>query len=73
MMQASQGSFAIDTVHTLMSNGDLVAATLHFSGRRDDTAMAMDGVDLLRVIDGKIVEMWLFSTDPAAEDAFWGR
>ncbi|MEV6324065.1 nuclear transport factor 2 family protein [Nocardia sp. NPDC051787] len=73
MMAASQGSFAIDTIHTLMGNGNLVAATLHFSGRRDDLAMAMDGVDLLRIADGKIVEMWLFSADPAAEDYFWGR
>ncbi|MDX3526799.1 hypothetical protein P1P75_10180 [Streptomyces sp. ID05-39B] len=23
--------------------------------------------------DGKIVEMWLFSGDQTAEDAFWGR
>ncbi|MGO4612708.1 nuclear transport factor 2 family protein [Nocardia sp. 2YAB30] len=73
MMQASAGSFAIDTVHTLMGNGDQVAATIHFSGRRDDLSMAMDGVDLLRITDGKIAEMWLFSADPAAEDAFWGR
>ncbi|MFD3425916.1 nuclear transport factor 2 family protein [Nocardia fluminea] len=73
MMQVSQGSFAIDTVHTLMGNGDLVTATIHFSGRRDDAAMSMDGVDLLRITDGKIVEMWLFSAEPATEDAFWGR
>ncbi|MER7406388.1 nuclear transport factor 2 family protein [Streptomyces sp. NPDC000070] len=73
MMQASQGSFAIDAVHTLMGNDDMVAATIHFSGRRDGASMSMDGVDLLRVKDGKIVEMWLFSSDQEAEDEFWGR
>ncbi|AXE83366.1 nuclear transport factor 2 family protein [Streptomyces sp. Go-475] len=72
MMEASRGTFAIDTIHTLMANGDLVTATIHFSGRRDDASMSMDGVDLLRVAGGKITEMWLFSSDPAAEDAFWG-
>ncbi|MFI7296159.1 nuclear transport factor 2 family protein [Streptomyces sp. NPDC050121] len=72
MMEASQGTFAIDTVHTLMANGDLVTATIRFSGRRDDASMTMDGVDLLRIADGKITEMWLFSEDPATEDAFWG-
>jgi ketosteroid isomerase-like protein len=72
MMEASHGTFAIDKVHSLMGNGDLVAATIHFTGRRDDASMGMDGVDLLRVQSGKIVEMWLFSGDPAAEDAFWG-
>jgi predicted SnoaL-like aldol condensation-catalyzing enzyme len=72
MMETSQGTFAIDKVHTLMGNGDLVTATIHFTGRRGDTSMSMDGVDLLRVQNGKITEMWLFSADPAAEDAFWG-
>ncbi|MEU0586569.1 nuclear transport factor 2 family protein [Streptomyces sp. NPDC006132] len=72
MMEASRGTFAIDTIHALMANGDLVTATIHFSGRRADASMSMDGVDLLRVAGGKITEMWLFSSDPAAEDAFWG-
>lgn len=72
MMETSQGTFAIDTVDTLMANGDLVTATIRFSGRRDDASMSMNGVDLLRITDGKITEMWLFSEDPATEDAFWG-
>ena len=32
----------------------------------------MAGVDLLRVENGKIAEVWLFSEDQPAEDAFWG-
>ncbi|MDT0572959.1 nuclear transport factor 2 family protein [Streptomyces sp. DSM 3412] len=72
MMETSGGTFAIDKIHTLMGNGDLVAATIHFSGRHDKASMSMEGVDLLRVENGKITEMWLFSADPAAEDAFWG-
>jgi ketosteroid isomerase-like protein len=72
MMEASRGTFAIDKIHTLMANGELVAATIRFSGRRDDVSMGMDGVDLLRIENGKITEMWLFSGDPAAEDVFWG-
>ena len=71
MMEASQGTFT-DKIHTLMGNGDLVAATIHFTGRHDDASMSMDGVDLLRIDNGKITEMWLFSADPAAEDTFWG-
>lgn len=73
MMEASQGTFAIDKIHALMGNGDLVTAHIHFTGRRGDTSMAMDGVDLLRIQNGKITEMWLFSSDQTAEDAFWGR
>jgi ketosteroid isomerase-like protein len=73
MMQASNGTFAIDKIHSMMGNADLVAASIHFAGRRDEVSMSMDGVDVLRVQDGKIVEMWLFSADQAAEDAFWGN
>ena len=72
MLETSRGTFAIDKIHTLMANGDLVPATIHFSGRHDGASMSMDGVDLLRIADGKITEMWLFSGAPAAEDAFWG-
>lgn len=35
--------------------------------------MAMGGIDVLRVEDGKIAERWLFSADQEAEEAFWGR
>ncbi|WP_405823835.1 nuclear transport factor 2 family protein [Streptomyces sp. NBC_01390] len=73
MMEASQGSFAIDTIHSLMGNGDTVAASIHFGGRREDASMSMDGVDVLRLQGGRIVEMWLFSGDQGAEDAFWGK
>ena len=32
----------------------------------------MNGIDLFRMDDGKIKEVWLFSSDQAVEDAFWG-
>jgi uncharacterized protein len=73
MMQVSNGSFAIDKVNSLMANGDLVAADIHFSGQRDGASMSMDGVDLLRILDGTIVEVWLFSADQPAENTFWGE
>ncbi|MCF1595863.1 nuclear transport factor 2 family protein [Streptomyces muensis] len=73
MMQTSQGSFAIDAVHALMGNGDTVAATIHFTGRHERGSMGMDGVDVLRLKDGKIAEVRLFSADQTSEDAFWGK
>ena len=71
-MERSGGTFKIDAVGTLMANGDLVATTLHFEASRGDAAMAMSGIDLLRLKGGKIAEVWLFSEDQAAEDRFWG-
>lgn len=70
-MQISQGSFKIDRVHSIMSNGNLVTATLHFSAHKPGSSISMDGVDLMKVQNGKIVEVFLFSADPKAEDEFW--
>lgn len=71
-MERSAGSFRIDRVDQLFANGDLVAATISFSATAGGKAMSMAGVDLLRVTNGKIAEVWLFSADQPAEDAFWG-
>ena len=73
-MQLSGGTFAIDQVETIMANGDFVAATLHFHARRGAEQIAMNGVDVMRVRDGQIVEVWLFSADQRSEEsAFWSR
>lgn len=71
-MERSAGSFRIDHVDQLFANGDLVAATISFSASVGDKSMSMAGVDLLRVENGRIAEVWLFSADQPAEDAFWG-
>jgi len=70
-MNISQGSFKIDSVKSIMSNGDLVTADLHFSAIRPGKSMAMQGVDLMKIQNGKIKEVWLFSGDQDEEDAFW--
>ena len=70
-MERSQGTFKFDSIGNILANGDFVAVTLNFSGKRDGRSMAMAGIDVLRIENGKIQEVWLFSDDQAAEDAFW--
>ena len=72
MMAASGGTFAITQAHRYLGNGDLVAIEIEFAGTRDGATLNQPGIDLLRIEGGKIVEVWLFSSDPAQEDAFWG-
>ncbi|MFC0622485.1 nuclear transport factor 2 family protein [Kribbella deserti] len=72
MMGVSQGTFALSVRAPLMANGDLVAASVRFTGQRDGATLNGDGIDLLRIADGKIVEAWLFTEDQDAENAFWG-
>tara|TARA_Y200000002_G_C22377627_1_gene535838 strand:+ start:355 stop:591 length:237 start_codon:yes stop_codon:yes gene_type:complete len=71
MMEASAGTFKIDLVKDILVNEAEVAATIDFSGQRNGTEMALSGVDVFTVKNGQIAEVWLYSCDQAAEDAFW--
>lgn len=54
-----------------MINGDLFAVPVHFSAKRGDAELSMDGVDVLRVDGEHIAEVWLFSSVQQTEDDFW--
>lgn len=71
-MTATQGTFDLSLTGAPMINGDLVAIPVHFCAKCDGREMSMDGVDVLRVVGDKIAEVWLFSADQEAEDAFYG-
>lgn len=73
MMEVSKGTFALTPNGNLMVNGELVAMPLRFRGTIDDRKMDMAGIDLFKVENGKITEVWLFSDDQEAEDTFWGK
>ena len=73
MTTKSGGSFAITHAHRYLANGNLVAIEIEFAGQREGAKVDQPGIDLLRIADGKIVEVWLFSSDPEQEDAFWGK
>ncbi|MER9334200.1 nuclear transport factor 2 family protein [Mesorhizobium sp. M0293] len=73
MMKVAGDSFAITHAHRFLANGNLVAIEIEFAAQREGAMLDQPGIDLLRVQDGKIVEVWLFSSNPAQEDAFWGK
>jgi uncharacterized protein len=71
MMGATQGSLVIKPAGAMMVNGNFVSCPVRFSATSGDKTVDMNGNDLYEVIDGKIVQVWLFSEDQAAEDKFW--
>lgn len=71
MMGATQGSLVIKPIGAMMVNGNLVSFPVHFSGKIGEKIVDMNGVDLFEVVDGKIVQVWLFSEDQQVEDEFW--
>lgn len=72
MMEVARGTFAITHAHRFLDNGNLVAIEIEFAGQREGAKVDQPGIDLLRIEGGKIVEVWLFSSNPEQEDAFWG-
>ena len=72
LMGASQGTFELSVIGEPMVNGDLAAMQVEFGAQRDGTTMSMAGVDVVRVEDDQIAEVWLYSADQQAEDDFWG-
>lgn len=71
MMGATQGTLVIKPAGAMMVNGNFVSCPVRFSAKNGDKSVEMDGNDLYEVVDGKIVNVWLFSEDQVAEDLFW--
>lgn len=70
-MQLSGGTFALEP-ESVTESGDLVSMTVRFRARRDgQDDLDQHGVDVFRVADDRIVEVWLIGEDQAAEDRFW--
>jgi limonene-1,2-epoxide hydrolase len=71
MMEATQGTLVIEPTGPMMVNGNLVSCPIRFSAKNGDKTVDMNGSDLYEVVDGKIIQVWLFSEDQPAEDEFW--
>ena len=72
-MKWSNGTFAIDHIEYITDNGNLVVASIHFKAEKDGEELAMKGVDLFRIENDKIKEVWLFSEEIDQEDLFWNN
>lgn len=72
MMGATEGSLIIQPAGAMMTNGNLVSCPVRFSAKNGSKSVDMNGSDLYEVVDGKIIQVWLFSENQTAEDEFWG-
>ncbi|MCC9074376.1 nuclear transport factor 2 family protein [Flavobacterium sp. F-65] len=71
MMGATQGSLVIKPTGAMMVNGNLVSFPIQFSAESGNKTVDMKGIDLFEVVDGKIINVWLFSENQHLEDEFW--
>jgi ketosteroid isomerase-like protein len=68
----TKGTLEIKATGAPMVNGDTFTFPVHFSAKREGAEMSMEGIDVFRVEGDRIAEVWLYSADQRAEDAFWG-
>ena len=61
MSELSGGTFAIDQIDYITENDPLVVAAVAFEVFAFDKSMRMRGIDLYRIENDKIQEVWLFS------------
>ena len=71
MSELSGGTFAIDQIDYITENNHLVVAAVAFKALAFSKSIQMRGIDLFRVENDKIQEVWLFSEHIDEEDAFW--
>lgn len=69
--EATHRNFRIQ-VHDLLANDEHVVALCHVTSTRDGDTYRADEVHVFHVDeDGRVVEAWGFTADPAHQGAFW--
>ena len=66
----SNGTFRVIT-NWAASNDCFVAASVVSLAERGEEKLNNPGIDLFRIENGKIQEVWTFSEQQAVEDKFW--
>ena len=69
--ERSDGTFRVIT-NWAASNDCFVAASVVSLAERDGEKLHDPGIDLFRIKDGKIHEVWTFAEQQEKEDKFWG-
>lgn len=70
-MELSGGTFALET-ESATESGNLVATTVRFTAQREGAAdLDQHGVDVFRVENDRIAEIWLIGEEQQVEDQFW--
>jgi ketosteroid isomerase-like protein len=68
--ERSGGTFTVE-VRSVLGDGELVLALIPERGERNGKKLNQDSVDVIRVVDGKLVELRHMTSDQHAEDEFW--
>jgi ketosteroid isomerase-like protein len=66
----SGGTFKVE-LHDVVANDEHAVALTRATASREGRSIDVGDVDVYHVKGGKVTEMWSFTGDQAATDAFW--
>ncbi len=69
-MDRSGGTFQVITKWAAQ-NEDFVCASVVSIAERNGNQLNMNGIDLFKISNGKIEEVWTFAENQSDEDEFW--
>ncbi|GAA3670850.1 nuclear transport factor 2 family protein [Lentzea roselyniae] len=69
LMGVTKGTLGLEVAGRFMINGKLFAVPVHFSAKRDDAELSLDGFDVLKVRGDRIVDVWVFAEVQKEQDA----
>lgn len=67
----SNGTFRVITNWFASNDCFVVASVVSLAERNENDKLNMSGVDLFRIENGKIQEVWTFAENQSIEDKFW--
>ncbi|MBA2725503.1 MAG: nuclear transport factor 2 family protein [Actinobacteria bacterium] len=68
--ELSGGTLKLE-VHDILANDEHGVALTRGSAQRGGKSLDNNGVQVVHIRDGKVVESWLYAGDQAASDEFW--
>jgi ketosteroid isomerase-like protein len=70
LAELTNGTFHLE-VHDLLADDTHGIGLAKVTGTRGDRTLEVNDVNVFHLLDGKVTECWLATTDQQAEDAFW--
>lgn len=72
LMHETGGTFKIEVVD-ILANDERATVVCRTTAMRNGTELTLDQVHVHRLEEGRTVEFWMTTTDPARAVAFWGE
>lgn len=73
IMSYTSGDMQVRPNGKMLESGNMIAVPVWFTAKTETKSMDLGGMDLFKVKDGKIVQVWTFSDDQAVDDEFFGN